>query len=240
MSSQRMVTIKQRKNDKPWLTEEIMELSYLKERLYRRSKANPSDEILKLESRQMRNKLTARIRLAKNNYYKNKLNNFRKDVRKSWQLVNSLTGRPPKSGIDEVITLNFPERQADELANTFNECFADAARQLRSHSVIKQSQLYSPKGNMRSAYLPGITEEEIWEIMRTFSVNRMPSYDGIRIRDLVVHFEKLKALLVYIFSKILETGKIPRGMKISLVRPVFKQGKKSQCENYKPLLYYPA
>lgn len=230
-SSQRTVTIKQRKKDKPWLTQEIMELSYPKERLYRRSKANSAGEILKHESRQMRNKLTAKIRLAKNNYYKNKLNNCRKDIRKSWQLVNSLTGRKPKDDIDEVITINFPERQAEELANDFNNCFADAVRKLRSQSVIKQSQIYSPKSNMRSAYLPDITEQEIWEIIRTFSINRIPGYDGIRIRDLVVHFEKLKALLMYIFSKILETGKIPRGMKISLIRPVFKQGKKDQCEN---------
>lgn len=88
--------------------------------LWRRSRANQSDAQLREEFRQSRGKLIVTLKLARNKYYTNKLNESKFNLRMPWNTVNSLTGRQTKCSIDEIISNNFPRRQMDELANEFN------------------------------------------------------------------------------------------------------------------------
>lgn len=71
--------------------------------------------------------------------------------------------------------------------------------------------------------------------MRTFSVTKAAGYDGIRMRDLLQNFHKLKSVLLYIINQTLQTGLIHNDMKISIVRPLHKQKSKKDYNNYRPI-----
>lgn len=64
---------------------------------------------------------------------------------------------------------------------------------------------------------------------------KSPGYDGVRMRDLIVHFDRLKTILLYIINETFTTGHIHRHMKISLIRPLHKKGSKRGFNNYRPI-----
>lgn len=233
------INVRRRKVEKPWINSEIMELSLSKERLWYRCKKDPSNLALKEELRQLRNRLTAKLRIAKNLYYKHELNKFKRDPRKTWSIVNALSGRTKKSSIDETITTNFQGIDMQALANNFNQCFANTAVRLRSTNPPMQSSNSTLLSNVHSAYMYELTEQEILAALKTLSLTRSPGHDCIRVRDIFVNFQKLKKLLHYILSNILNTGVIPTQMKVSLIRPIYKGGQKQQYNNYRPIAILP-
>lgn len=71
-----------------------------------------------------------------------------------------------------------------------------------------------------------MTELNLQDIIITMSITKPAGYDEIRLRDLRVNFHSLKHILLGILNGIFHTGKIPDQMKVSIVRPIYKQGKK--------------
>lgn len=90
--------------------------------------------------------------------------------------------------------------------------------------------------NVNSAYMTDLTDTEVKDALTSLSLTRPEGYDGIRARDFLINYNKLKTVIVlYILSEIMPTGKSPCLMKVSLVRPVYKDEDKQQCLNYRPI-----
>lgn len=80
--SKTKVKLKRRNRASPWINKEIIELSYIKSKLLRRCNERPHDFVLREEFRQLRNKITAKIRLAKKHYQLNIFSACSRDVKK--------------------------------------------------------------------------------------------------------------------------------------------------------------
>lgn len=90
--------------------------------------------------------------------------------------------------------------------------------------------------NVNSAYMTDLTDTELKDALTSLSLTRPQRYYGIWARDLLINYNKVKTVVVlYTLSKIMRTGKIPCQMKVSLARPVYKEGDKQQCLNYRPI-----
>lgn len=144
-----------------------------------------------------------------------------RNVRETWNLVNIVTGRPVKSNLDKTGKTAFPGMSSTNIANHFNEHSINSIINLHKQSKPPKFQCYTH--NEHSACMPTLSEEELWKIMRTISVTKVVGYDGIRMRDLLQNFHKLKSVLLYIINQTVQTGLIHNDMKISIVRPLHKQ-----------------
>lgn len=201
-----------------------MELCYVKTKRFKKWQDTPCDILLKEEFRKLGNKITAKIRLAKNRYTVKQFALCHRNVRKTWKLVIEVTGRPVRSNVDKILKMAFPDVPPTVTANGFNEHFINSISNLHNQSKPPMLQCYMY--NDHSACMPSVTEEELWQIMRTFSITKSAGYDGVRMRDLLHNFNKLKVVLLHIINQTLQTGLIHNHMKISIVRPLHKQKSK--------------
>lgn len=181
------VLLKRTNPASPWIDSEIMELCLLKNRLQKKCRANPSDNLLKEEYRITRNKITAKIRLAKRRYQLGQFSSCRRNIKKTWDLVKNIAGRHPKRNVDTNLRESFPSIGCYDLANKFNEHFINAVNELKN-KIAHPDSLQSPSSCVFSAYMPDVTEVELWQVMRTMPLTKPPGFDRVRLRDLIFNF----------------------------------------------------
>lgn len=236
----RRVKLKKRKPDNQWINSHIMELCYQKEQLWKKCKSNPTNTALKEEFRTFRNMVTAKIKLAKRNYFIGKFDENKRNPRKQWDTLNHLMGRQKKSSIDEVIRKHFGEHEnCVPLCEKFNEAFIKAIDDLKLKISAHSETTSSIHGPTNSAHLPEMDLEDLQEMVRKMSVQKPPGTDNIRQRDIYHNFNQLKEIILKILNGIFSTGKIPKPLKSAIVRPLYKQGPRNKCENYRPLSILP-
>jgi len=59
--------------------------------------------------------------------------------------------------------------------------------------------------------------------------------DGLSAELVKLGGEAMETAFIKTFNRVLETGKLPRHMQISLLIPIFKKGALDACENYSPI-----
>lgn len=233
--SKRIVTVKRRRPDHPWLTADVLAAVKYKEVLWARCRRSPSN----LEHRNQfiaeRNRVNAILRSARRRYYRSKFSEARLNMAQTWNLVNELRGTAKKASIDAVIERHFSSASTS-VADSFNNVFA-------SVSGITQDETVSPvnlaSSCSPSAYLPEMTEDDLRVILFSFKASKAPGTDNIRIGDLRRNFEAVKEVLLYIFNSIINSGKIPIELKTGIVRPLYKGGAGDSVGNYRPISILP-
>lgn len=158
-------------------------------------------------------------------------------MRKTWGLLSELMGRPKKGNLDDQISSAFASENPLATANSFNEIFVSSIDDLKQHSRVSPVT-YHGRTLANSAFLPSVDDYELWSIINTLPLDKPPGYDNIRMKDLINNYSKLKNVLLHIMNGCLQTGNIPQGLKISVIRPIYKSGKKSDKMNYRPLYQY--
>lgn len=227
------VKIRQRKPHNNWIDRNILELCCEKDRKWKECQKSPEDVTLKEEYRTLRNKVTAKIRLAKKRYYASEFESCG-NSRKKWELVNDLIGKPRKQSIDNTIKKNFGDCDLEKLANDFNDTFISTIRTL-TRKTPNQGRPTNLSSTLDSAYLPPMLETDLLDIINTMSTSKPVGYDRIRLRDISTHFPILRDVLLRIMNGIFLTGQIPPGLKVSIVRPIYKGGNKRDVGNYRPI-----
>lgn len=172
--SNKTIMLKQRSPEKKWVSSEIMKLSYIKDKLWTRCKQNPGNQSLRGDFRSIRNKLTAKLRMAKRNYYLAKFKNMKDSMKETWNLVNELTGRETKTSIDDTIARHFGESvDLISLCDSFSKNFVSNVLDLRSKiNYQMQTGRSQQMQNLESAYLPLMTETDLRAIISTMSIKK--------------------------------------------------------------------
>lgn len=192
------IKLKPRNASNKWIDKDINELSSEKNKLWNRCKKYPDDTLLKEEYRQLRNRVTAKIRLSKKKFHMTQLRQSGKNIKETWNVVNQIIAKPPRISVDECIKKNFGVTDLESLSNDFNNAFVNQVENLRSQvssTAVKASFLgYS----QNSAYMPRITELDLQDIICTMSMTKPAGYDKIRLRDLRVNLDSLKHIILEI------------------------------------------
>lgn len=200
--STKTVKIKQRKPDSKWITPDIMELCYLKDKAWQKSKKEPQNAAKRAEYCSLRNLVTAKLRLAKRRYLSQQFLLNKNDVKKTWKLVNDLMGRSKHACVEDAIKRNFPSVDTKEICDRFNDTFLHATEKLRDGNRDKRTE-YQPKRTcVNTAFLPEISEVELWNIIKRLKGWKPPGFDRIRNRDLQSNFNVLKDVLLKILNGI--------------------------------------
>ena len=101
-----------------------------------------------------------------------------------------------------------------------------------------------PSNTNFESYLPNITtsflekplkENEFKVAFFALKANKSPCNDKLHVNVISKLYYELKIPLMNIFSLSLKKGIFPEKMKISKVRPIFKEGDKSILSNYRPI-----
>jgi len=214
---------------KDWINDEIICMTKIKDKLYKKHVRYPGDNFYKLAYKTTAKVLKRKISHAKNTFYINKLNNF-KNSKEQWSFINNILGIQNK-------TRTLPSYNNElNLANTFNHFFVANSR--CSHSDYSNYKPGFPS-QLNSFSCLDITSEEIQRCIKKLNAKVSPGFDQINAKTLNIVALFHSDLLANLFNNLLISGIFPDSLKISIVSPIFKKGDPEELQNYRPISVLP-
>ena len=225
-----------------WITNGILRSINKKDKLYKTLIQTDLDNTvlydrLKTEFKDYRASLRKIIRKAKRDYYTHIFNRHKNDIKKTWSLINETLNRNLKKQSTHEFLIN-DEMISDPIiiANKFNQYFAHIGSTLADKIQSAphfNSYLSNPVDSVFSFHT--VTEENISHIIN--KLKNKVSYGHDSISNIMIkkaHKPLIKPLTLLI-NQTLCTGIFPNDLKISRIRPLFKQGSSSLFSNYRPI-----
>jgi hypothetical protein len=235
------VSAKDRKIN-PWMTTAILKSVRIKDKLYKRAKKHPHNEVYQGEFVKYRNVLKKTITKAKGTYYQDRMYKAKGDSRKQWQILNEITGSKKQSRkYPDKITVNGASISLNDepkkYTNEFNTFFSNIGRNLANN--IKQNYKpqckYMPKSVNNSFFIAPVTEDEIAALINSLELGKSCGPDGISSRVVKATKLVIGPILVHLFNLSFTTGIFPQILKDTVVVPIFKKGCVNDPNNYRPI-----
>ena len=174
---------------------------------------------------------------TKNEYFRNKLSNA-KNSKESWQTINELLNKKPKTTEVKELDINGQLiTDDDEIADAFNQYFSTIGSTLSDKIIgngIDPMRFVTPiEGSLFN--FTSITLQEIIVALNEIKCSKSPGIDGISIRLLKDASNIVAGPLMNIFNVSLQRAIFPNDWKLAKVTPIFKEGNKADCGNYRPI-----
>ncbi|CAB3993600.1 Hypothetical predicted protein, partial [Paramuricea clavata] len=220
---------------KPWLTKEIKRLMHHRDYLKRQSVRLTSSNYNEAYKR-CKNKLNKLIKKTKEEYFKTKLFNAN-NSKESWQAINELLNKKPKT--THVTQLNVDDQVITgdtNIADCFNQYFSSIGCKLSKNvQNINVDPMTFVTPTESSFHFSCILVQETFDALNQLNSRKSPGLDGISVKLLKDTSDVIAQPLANIFNLSLQTAIFPDEWKIAKVSPVFKEGNKTDCGNYRPI-----
>lgn len=241
--TKRMCLPKSKTNIKKWITSGIVISIRRRDKLFNKLKKQPFNSSLKNKYRKYRNLLTKVIKCARDMYFSKHIINSKGDPKKVWDLINEAmynkTKNNNKINISSILdSKNKILTDSTDIANEFNTFFTtvgeNIAHQIKIHNPIKKDKP-NIKINSNSIFLNYITKEEIKS--HILSSKESTSFYTCNLSNHILKqiIDYILVPLVHIFNLSLSTGIFPNLFKHTLIIPLYKNGEKQNCSNYRPI-----
>ena len=218
----------------PWLTRGLMESIKNKNRLYKKFVKRPITygDLY----RSYRNHLTKLIKEDKSKYFKDKLNNCNGDVKKTWEIINNITGRK-KSNKTKLFKINNQFTDDEHvIANTFNDYYANIGT-VTANSLGPSNHNYEaflPNRHFPDIEMNDVTDIEIKRIVSKCN-NTGPGPDGIPITIIKNNIDVLCHIICHLCNISMRSGEFPTIHKIGNIKPLYKSKDHDDVTNYRPI-----
>lgn len=191
-----------------------------------------------------RNNVVSLIRNAKRDYYINLIECSKSDSRQFWQYIREID---PKSKSPDPPTLNDGDSELsdpDEIAAAFNTFFSNIVSKYlpqanSEENVASQEKL---KSFIDSKVAPGvvfdippITHDFVLKQLTDLDPKKAVGMDGLSSKILKIAAPVIASSVTKIINLSLTIGKFPTLWKLARVCPIFKSGKTTETNNYRPI-----
>lgn len=228
--------LKTKRQSQPWIDSKLVELIARRGELHRKSNNCPKNMNYRLQYTQFRNRVNKIINTAKNKYRSKKILDCQSDMRKIWAEVNTWLGRN-RTNVDEVIKRHFSHKEPIlDTCNNFCNTFTNEIQQIKHNcnvGLLDRSSYINPC-YVSFRYKP-VSEHYVAKLIDNMECGKSPGSDGIRIADLKFVKSSISPVVAKFINQSLKNHQYHDDLKISLVRPVFKQGLHTEYSNYRPI-----
>ncbi|KAG7302273.1 hypothetical protein JYU34_013767 [Plutella xylostella] len=235
-NSKKYVKYVNRRITKPWITKNLYKMIKKRDLLFKKWKKSPGNMTLRLEYTKHRNKTNKKINIAKNIYRKKVIDDCKGDYRKIWQNINKWMGKR-KCNIDETILQHLGrDCSITDICNNFTKTFTQEIDNIKHKCNVNflDRNSYVDTCNVSFRFQP-ITASCVEKIIDKMSINKSPGSDKIRIQDLKLIKCKISPVIAHFINVSVKKGIYPDQLKLSLIRPIFKQGSHTDYSNYRPI-----
>ena len=226
-------TIKVRKSDPPWLTNEIKIMIRKRKRLYNKYKITKN--IIDFENyKHLRNKVKAEVRKSKQlqtDKLAEKLKNNDTGQRDWWRVLKGFIKPEQASTPPPLVKDDIVHSDETEKANILNDFFAE-------QTVLNEINASLPADSPQPPYgLDSLstTPQEVEMILKSLKLGKAAGPDSINNRILKELAFPLSFPLCDLFNFSLSSGKVPSIWKEANVTPIFKKDDPSIISNYRPI-----
>ena len=209
----------------PWMTTGLMKSSRKRTLLYRKTIGKDKESNAYKRCIAYRNIYNNIKHREKEAYYQALLQKYNNDIRKTWKVLNTITGRV--SSISETCMVNGVESTDKTIiANEFCSYFTTIGKQYAEaipKSNKNPSHYLGNKPNASTMYLfPHTNADEISKIIKSFQTKKSTGDDGISMQLLKQLCQSCSSPIAMIINMSLDQGIVPDAMKLAKVIPIFK------------------
>lgn len=226
------LTIKKRK-DYPWLCDVLLKCCKIRDKLHKKWLKNKNNELNNTIYKKFNNNLNKKIKNARNVYYRNQFIRNRNNMRVTWQIINEITNKKTNN-IDETIKKNFQGEDLAKVSEKFALKFKENIEKT-VHSCNIKTINNTNENVENSFYLTYTDEVEIFNILKGLNARKSAGADGIRSIDLKNNARYLTPVLTALINSSISESIVPNILKSSIIRPIYKSGKKTDHNNYRPI-----
>ena len=232
-----LVTRKVRSQHTPWLTSEIKKL--MNKRDYLKNKATRTKSRYFYEAYKFaRNKTNKIVEKAKSKHFQHTINNNSKNPKQLWKSVNLIRGKGSKTTNVSTLKINEETITGDKnIADAFNSFFVSVGPSLsenlpeseKSYSDYVQHSIYE------TFSFSEVSENDTLKLLCGLKESKAAGLDKINAKLVKDSAEVICPTLTKIFNRSLQQGIFPEDLKNAFVSPIYKNGDKSDCSNYRPI-----
>ena len=227
-----------------WMTAGLLKSSKTCDRLYKSQLGVQKDDPKHIRYIQYRNNFNKSKRLAKQNFFKGMINNFKNNSKKLWMFLNTVVGKArDKKCIPEKIktTDDVYIMGTKQITEYFCSFFSNIGPKLASSipASLRSYDDYMQVYNNYNLFMTPTNQYEILKIITKLKNKGSSGYDNISNILLKQLCPQICAPLSIIFNKSLSEGIFPEKMKLAEVIPVYKSKDIYSCTNYRPISLLP-
>lgn len=174
---------------KPWITDGILRFIRVRNRMQKKVRCNPGNDILRISYKRYRNFCNSLIKKLKNNYYKKQLSVAATNSKLLWKTVNEITHfKSPKVPNTNLLNLKVAPQNS---VNWVNRFFSEIGKSL-AETIIKKSisqasaRRIFTNSHMSSFVLLHTTPCEIETTLMNLDSNSATGWDNIPTRFLKI------------------------------------------------------
>ena len=223
------------KSNKPWITKGLKKSIKVRNQLYKNWLTTRNSYYYN-RYKMYRNKIVTINKLYRTIYYDSVLKDST-NSKKMWDNINLIINKKRPSSIIDNLQVNGKNlHQPASISNAINKYFCNAPTELAS-SLPKADRHFASflKGKKCIFRFTKVSEVEVFLLLESIDCKKSFGYD--KIHPLLLSSAALEIFrpVTYIINLTLKQGIFPDSLKIAKVIPIFKQGSRSSCGNYRPI-----
>ena len=230
---------------KPWITNSMKKSINERSRLYRISRINhPNQSHRKTKYNRYKKRLEKVLFAAENAYYSNKIDEYQNQSKALWRTINEITKRKKKTKtvLGKLCLENgtFTEN-SKEIANVLNTYFVNVGPKLAEKlpQSRKSFESYLANSPVGSFHINPTNSDEVLRIINDFSSSNCEDPHKITPKLYKLGARALSKLLPKMINECFIKGYFPDCLKLAKVIPIFKEGNKELCINWRPISITP-
>lgn len=209
--------VKRRLN--PWMTNKIMKLIGIRDRLFERKKREPDNSTVEIVYKRVRNKVSNEIKKSKNLHYKNYFESHSSNIKKTWEGVRKIInpGKPIGHGISQLNIKGNIIDDSQDIAKGLNDFFVNVGPS--TEKTVPKAGNITPEKFLRDRnrfdfVMAHISEDEILKIIQSLPIKSTgPASIPLKLLKLVANI--ILTPLCHLISISFTTGVFPNNWKVA-------------------------
>ena len=185
------------------------------------------------------------IGLAKTNYYANRLEQHKSDMRRTWSTINDILNKNRQRKVLPSYILVKADKIVSpvDIANQFNNFFANIGRNLSDKINRKSNKHVSTflKQEVLSTFdFQCVDCTDVNKTIQNVAVKNSCGIDAISTKLIKMIGDDIARPLTLIINQSLSTGVSPDKLKLAKVIPLYKKDDPHLVDNFRPISLLPA
>lgn len=233
-----MRTMRVRVNQPDWITSEYHSLRH--DRDQARVKAEKSkDKQDWNRAKKLRNKCNEMLLKLKKQYISDQVKENKDNPKGLWKTLKKLLPPKVKSDIRELSVDGNLQSKPANIANILNDYFATIGEKLAATFTNTLSYVFNNNEQRRNFTFTPITKKFVLNELKRLNANKATGIDGIPARLLKTAAPRICESLSEILNLSIQSTEVANEWKTAIVTPIFKDGNKADCSNYRPISVIP-
>ena len=208
------------------------------------NKDGTSGRPTKKKSHGHRNLYNKTKRTAKETYYKTLLEENKHDLKKTWEIINTIIGKVhDKSSLPDTFRVGEKlENDPNVIADGFCEFFSGIGKQFASQIPKSKKDVQFYLGNSPNPATLFMYPTDPLEVSKTIELMKpklSAGHDKISMKFLKKIKDSVCLPISIIINISISTGSVPQKMKLAKIVPIYKAKDKTLFNNYRPISLLP-